>query len=157
MWQNKFETCGLLFDTKPCLHSHGNIKYLYSNVLVDFFSTVSTTSVNVVRSQSTQTIYIPEQLDLTCTTLLSSYVDTPVIVTHNWEGPLGVVTADNDSNITISEVTGFNLQYSSTLSFNSLRLSDSGIYTCISISKPVYPLSVTPSSIDSSFTFFNTG
>ena len=122
-----------------------------------FFPAVSTTSVDVVRSLSTQTIYIPEQLDLTCITLLSPHVDTPVTVTHNWEGPLGVVTGDSDSNITISTVAGSNLQYNSTLSFNSLRLSDSGIYTCISIAKPVDPISVTPSSIDSSYTFFNTG
>ena len=111
----------------------------------------------MVRSPSTQTIYIPEQLDLTCITCICPYVDTPVTVTHHWEGPLGVVTEDSDSNITISTVTGSNLKYNSTLSFNSLRLSDSGIYTCISIAKPVDPISVTPSSIDSSYTFFNTG
>ena len=120
-----------------------------------FFPAVATTSVNIVRTPSTQTAFLSERLDLTCITVLSPYVDTPVQVTHYWEGPSGVVTRGN--GIIISKVTGFNLRYSSTLTFSSLRLSDSGIYTCTSTVKATDSLSVTSSSIESNFTSFNTG
>ena len=98
-----------------------------------------------------------DQLDITCTTILSPYVDTPVQVTHYWVGPSGAVTSDNGT--TVSPVTGSDLQYMSTLSFSSLRLSDSGIYTCTSSVNAIDSLSVSiiSSAMKSSFTSFEAG
>ena len=116
---------------------------------------VTTTGGSLTRSPNT-TVFTSDQLTLTCTTVLSSCVDTPIQVTHNWRGPSGVVTTGG--NRTISRVTGSNLQYSSTLSFSSLHSSDSGTYTCTSTVNPdSLSVFVVPSPIRSISISFNTG
>ena len=117
---------------------------------------VTTTSVNIVRSPSAQTVSTSDQLSLTCITNINPSVDTPIQVTHDWKGPSGVITTG--SGRTISAVVGSNLQYNSTLIFNSLRSSDSGTYICTSTVNPdSLSVFVTSSAITTSSTSFNAG
>ena len=92
--------------------------------------TVTSDSVSISRSPSTTAVYTGDLLHLTCATRLNQAVDTAVRVTHLWTGPGGVVSSG--SGVRVSTVTGSGREYSSRVTFTSLRSSHSGTYTCSS-------------------------
>ena len=94
-----------------------------------------TSDVSVSYYPSTGTVYTGDTLLLTCMTRLNQAVDTAVRVTHLWTGPGGVVSSG--SGVRVSTVTGSGQEYSSSVTFTSLRSSHSGTYTCSSTVSPV--------------------
>ena len=91
---------------------------------------VTSDSTSVTRYPAADTLFTSSELNITCVTTVNQAVDTPVQVTHQWEGPGGVVSTDNETDV--SSVTSSGQDYSSTVFFSSLRSSHSGTYTCSS-------------------------
>ena len=113
-------------------------------------------SVNVTRSPSIATLYTADPLNLTCVTKVHQAVDVPVVVTHQWAGPGGVVSSSSD--VSVSGVTGSGHTYTSMVMFNLLS-SQVGIYTCSSTVSPVgSPVFILSSGVEqTSSTSFNAG
>ena len=75
-------------------------------------------------------VYTADHLNLTCTTVLEPVVDTPVIVTHSWQGPSGSISPYS-SHSTVYNVTRIGQVYESTVIFSSgVKASDGGSYYC---------------------------
>ena len=91
-------------------------------------SLVSISSVMVARSL-VRTLYTEDDLTLTCTIELDEAVDTEVVVTAVWLG-LGNTLLSTGGRITVSDVTGSNTTYQSTVDITSLEMSDASAYTC---------------------------
>ena len=90
---------------------------------------VPTPKVYIVRTPSTG-VYPTTLLNLTCITELNSGVDTPMTVTHTWQGPSGSIFP-NSSHPTVYSVVRVGQVYRSTILFSSgMRSSDSGTYYC---------------------------
>ena len=85
----------------------------------------------MTRYPASDTLFASNELNITCVTTVNQAVDTPVQVTHQWEGPV-LTPETNETYIYISDATGSGQDYSSTVFFSSLRSSYSGIYTCAS-------------------------
>ncbi len=90
-------------------------------------------SVHIERSPSGNH-FTGQSLTLKCWTHLNDTVDIPVQVTHTWTGPGGTIRTDSRRTLTGVSVNGS--IYYSTLTFRSLRTSDSGTYQCQSTSLP---------------------
>ena len=84
----------------------------------------------MTRYPAADTLFTSNELNITCVTTLNQAVDTPIQVTHQWEGPVGVVSTN--SLMSVSSITSSGRDYSSTVFFSSLRSSHSGTYTCSS-------------------------
>ena len=112
--------------------------------------------VNVTRSPSIATLYISDPLNLTCVTMVNQAVDVPVVVTHQWIGPGGVVSSSN--GVSVIGVTGSGHTYTSMVMFNSLLSSHSGTYTCSSTVSPVgSPVFIASEAVKTSSISFSTG
>ena len=117
---------------------------------------VTSDSTTVTRYPAADTLFTSNELNITCVTSVNQAVDTPVQVTHQWEGPGGVVSTDNETNV--SSVTSSGRDYSSTVFFSSLRSSHSGNYTCSStVSAVEASVFITTSAIQTASTSFNAG
>ena len=78
--------------------------------------------------------YTGQSLQLKCWTHLNDSIDTSVQIIHTWTGPSGTITTDSRKQVTrISKTQG---AYLSSLTFHSLRTSDSGTYSCLSTIQP---------------------
>ena len=94
-------------------------------------SSVPSPRVHITRTPFTD-VYPSTRLNLTCITELNSEVDTPVTVTHSWQGPSGSISRYS-SQPTVSNVTRAGQVYWSSIFFSSgMRASDSGTYYCTS-------------------------
>ena len=104
----------------------------YSQATGLFFpSSVPTQRVHIIRTPSTA-VHISTLLNLTCITVLSPEVDTPMTVTHTWRGPSGSISRYS-SRPTVYNVTQDGQVYWSSIYFSSgIRTSDSGSYSCTS-------------------------
>ena len=132
--------------------SNLSLHFLYPSILPP----VTSDSVNVTRSPSIATLYTTDQLNLTCVTKVHQAVDVPVVVTHQWTGPGGVVSSS--SGVSVSGVTGSGYTYTSMVMFNSLLSSHSGTYNCSSTVSPVgSPVFIAPGAVETSSTSFNAG
>ena len=89
---------------------------------------VPTPSVNVAVPDGT--LYAGTNVTLNCTIQLDGAIDTGVGVTVEWTGPNGVTVLSTDGLITVSDVTGSNTTYQSTVTFTPLISNDNGTYTC---------------------------
>ena len=87
---------------------------------------VPTPSVDVTVPDGT--LYASTNITLNCTIQLDGAIDTRVDVTVVWTGPPG--TTATDGRITVSDVTGSNTTYQSTVTFTPLISNDNGTYTC---------------------------
>ena len=77
--------------------------------------------------QPNETLYVNQNVTLTCTAHLPPSVDTSVTVVVTWSGPRGVYS---------STTTTTHGAYTSTVSVDQLQTSDSGNYTCSAIASP---------------------
>ncbi len=102
-------------------------------------------NVSVTRSPNTETVYTSDSLTLSCLTTLNQAVDIPVRVTHQWVGPGGAISTGGV--VTVSEVTGSGVEYSSTVNIAYLSSSHSGTYTCTSTVVPLSPSVFIASSV----------
>ena len=104
----------------------------YSQAIGSFLPcSVPTPSVRITQTPSTG-VYTSTRLNLTCITVMNTEVDTPVTVTHSWQGPSGSISRYS-SRPTIYNVTQVGQVYWSSIFFSSgVRTSDSGTYTCTS-------------------------
>ena len=95
-------------------------------------SLVPTPRVRITQTPST-VIYTTTRLNLTCITVLSPEVDTPVTVTHTWRGPSGNISPYS-SRPRVYNVTQDGQVYWSSIYFSSgILSSDSGAtYSCTS-------------------------
>ena len=117
---------------------------------------VTSDSVNTTHSPSIETLYTTDQLNLTCVTRVNQAVDVPVVVTHQWTGPGGVVSSS--SGVYVSGVTGSGHTYTSMVMFNFLLSSHSGTYSCSStVSSVGSPVFIAPGAVETSSTSFNAG
>ena len=95
-------------------------------------------------------IYTTTRLNLTCITVMSAEVDTPVTVTHSWRGPSGNISRYS-SRLSVSNVTRFRQEYWSSIFFSSgMRYSDSGTYYCTSSTSSASSYIVTNGSVAAS-------
>ena len=91
-------------------------------------------------------VYTTTRLNLTCITVLSPEVDTPMTVTHTWRGPSGSISPYS-SRPTVSNVTQAGHLYWSSIFFSSgMRASDSGNYFCVFNASSASPYIVTSGS-----------
>ena len=77
------------------------------------------------------TLYTEDDLTLTCTIELDAAVDTGVVVTVMWIGPPGNMMLSTSGRITVSDVTGSDTTFQSTVDILSLEMSDADDYTCV--------------------------
>ena len=103
-----------MFFILVCICVHCNCHVIYSPV--------SISSVTVAQAP-VRTLYTEDDLSLTCTIELDEAVDTEVVVTAVWLGPLGALSGTAPS--ATSSTT-----YQSIVNITSLEMSDSGNYTC---------------------------
>ena len=109
-------------------------------------------SVNVTRSPTIATLYTADPLNLTCVTKVHQAVDVPVVVTHQWTGPGGVVSSNLSSSVNVSGVH----TYTSMVMFNSLLSLQVGTYTCSSTVSPVgSPIFIVSGAVQTSSIYFN--
>ena len=90
----------------------------------------------MVAQATDRTLYTEDDLTLTCTIQLDEAVDTGVDVTVLWLGPPGTTELSTGGRITVSDVTGSNTTFQSTVDISSLEISDSGAYTCTATASP---------------------
>ena len=107
--------------------------------------------MHIIRAPSTG-IYTTTRLNLTCITVMSAEVDTPVTVTHSWRGPSGNISRYS-SRLSVSNVTRVRQEYWSSLFFSSgIRASDAGTYSCTSNTHSTSSYIVTSGSVAASTT-----
>ena len=88
---------------------------------------------NVIVSLSSESnqILAGSSLNVTCTIILDSRVDTPVIVTPTWSLVRTKTEISTNSRIMIQNLPSiYNQLYQSVLILNELSEEDSGIYQC---------------------------
>ena len=108
----------------------------------------------MTRYPAADTLFTSNELNITCVTTVNQAVDTPVQITLQWDGPGGVVSTDNETDV--GGVTSSGRDYSSTVFFNSLRSSHSGTYTCSSTVSAVEASDlIATSAIQTASTSFN--
>lgn len=78
-----------------------------------------------------------EGLDLTliCSIVLTTSINTPVVVGGHWMKN-GLVL-ESDHRITVSSITGSGINYQTTVRFNPMTSSDTGTYLCTSTVSPL--------------------
>ena len=102
--------------------------------------------VRIRRTPSTG-VYTTTRLRLTCITVMSAEVDTPVTVTHSWQGPSGSISRYS-SRLSVSNVTRVRQEYWSSIFFSSgIQASDSGNYSCTSNTHSTSSYIVTSGSV----------
>ena len=102
-------------------------------------------------------VYTTTRLNLTCITMLSREVDTPMTVTHTWRGPSGSISPYS-SRPRVSNVTQTGQVYWSSIYFSSgIRASDSGNYFCISNTTSASSYIVTSGSVLGVVTYVSVG
>ena len=74
-----------------------------------------------------ETLYVNQNVTLTCTASLSPTVDTSVTVVVTWSGPRGV-----QSNTAMTTQR----EYTNAVTHSQLQTSDSGNYTCSATARP---------------------
>ena len=120
------------------------------------FLIVPTPRVRITQTPST-VIYTTTRLNLTCITELRRWVDTPMIVTHSWEGPSGNIS-HSSSHPRVSNVTQVGQVYWSSIFFSSgMRASDSGNYICIVSISSVSPYIAASGHVAGFATYFSVG
>ena len=73
-------------------------------------------------------------LTLTCSIVLTTSVNTPVVVEGYWMKNESVL--ESTQRITVSNITRSNTNYQTTIRFNPMTSNDSGTYLCSSIVMP---------------------
>ena len=102
-------------------------------------------------------VHTSTRLNLTCITMLSREVDTPMTVTHTWRGPSGNISPYS-SRLRVFNVTQDGQVYWSSIYFSSgIRASDSGSYFCISNTTSASSYIVTSGSVLGVVTYVSVG
>ena len=123
------------------------INYIMNSLLLSF--SVPPPRVHITRTPSTG-VHTSTRLNLTCITVLSPEVDTPMTVMHTWRGPSGSISL-HSSRPTVSNVTQDGQMYWSSILFSSgMRASDSGTYYCTSSTSSASSYVVTSGSVAAS-------
>ena len=91
------------------------------------FDTVPPFTVDISRDYS-GTLYAGDPLTLSCTIILHSLVDIPVIITNQWTKNMMNI---NESSITETITETDTNRYTAALDFYSLSADDDGEYKCI--------------------------
>ena len=106
--------------------------------------------MHITRTPST--VHTTTLLNLTCITVMTAEVDTPMTVTHFWRGVFGNISRYS-SRLSVSNVTRVRQEYWSNLFFSSgIRASDSGTYYCTSNTHSASSHIVTSGSVVASTT-----
>ena len=122
---------------------------ILNSLLLSF--SVPTPRVHITRTPSTGVhTGTSTRLNLTCITVMSPEVDTPMTVTHSWRGPSGSISRYS-SRPTVYNVTQAGQMYWSSILFSSgMRTSDSGTYYCTSSTSSASSYIVTSGSVAAS-------
>ena len=73
-------------------------------------------------------LFTTDSLVLTCVIELIPEVDSYVAVNSQWRGHSAFT--DSERRVMVSELDGLNLKYNTSVTFNTLKSTDSGSYTC---------------------------
>ena len=84
-------------------------------------------------------LFTTDSLILTCAIQLVPEVDTPVTINSRWTGHSSLT--DNQRRVIISELQGLRPMYESSVTFSTLKSSDSGSYICSANVSPLTDLS----------------
>ena len=100
---------------------------LYTKVLNTYMNIITVKEVIVsVTSNTLNPILSGSSLSLTCTVEFTPLLDIPVSVNTVWSGPNGKVITVNTTTPVLKSVT----LYTSNVTLDFIKLSDSGDYTC---------------------------
>ena len=109
-------------------------------------SSVPSPRVRITRTPSSG-VYTTTRLNLTCITVMTAEVDTPMTVTNSWRGPSGSISRYS-SHPTVSSITQLGELYQSSIFFSSgMRASDAGTYSCTSSTLSASSYVVTSGSV----------
>ena len=89
-----------------------------------FFLLVAPPSLSINPERIDHSLIVNQSLILTCTALMSQYVDVNVAVVFMWTGPRGVLPMNTQQ------------AYISTVTVSRLHTTDSGTYTCNAAVRP---------------------
>ena len=110
--------------------------FSYSVIVDKFLYTVPPPSVVLIQDPNINQLYPTDSLVLTCVIELIPEVDSYVTINSQWRGHSSLT--DSERRVIVSELEGVQLTYHTTVTFTTLKSSDSGSYIC---SATVSPLS----------------
>ena len=84
-------------------------------------------------------LFTTNSLILTCIIQLVPEVDTPVTINSRWTGHSSLT--DNQRRVIVSELEGLRPMYETSVTFSTLKSSDSGSYVCSANVSPLNTLS----------------
>ena len=105
-----------------------NSPFLVLNLGVSFISVPP--PIVTVTSSRPEPLYEGTQFFLTCSILLDESVDLEVDVTTTWSNPAGMISNTTRTLLSSVRPAAEDFAYSATLTFDSLQLSDTDVYTC---------------------------
>ena len=73
-------------------------------------------------------LFTTDSLVLTCLIELIPEVDSYVTINSQWRGHSSLT--DNERRVIVSELEGVHLMYNTSVTFSTLKSTDSGSYTC---------------------------
>ena len=79
-------------------------------------------------------LFTTNSLILTCVIELIPEVDSFVTIRSQWRGHSSLT--DSERRVIVSDLEGSRLMYNTSVTFNSLTSSDSGLYVCSAIVSP---------------------
>ena len=80
-------------------------------------------------------LFTTNSLILTCIIQLAPEVDTPVTINSQWTGHSSLT--DNQRRVIVSELEGLRPMYETSVTFSTLKSSDSGSYACSANASPL--------------------
>ena len=92
----------------------------------------------MVRQPDEVQFFTTESVDLVCLSDINLAVDTPISVDMTWSGSSGN-RMQSDGRISVLGDRGTFTEHDTTLRFSSLRSSDTGTYTCMSVASSTSP------------------
>ena len=79
-------------------------------------------------------LFTTNSLVLTCLIELIPEVDSYIIVNSQWRGHTSLT--DSERRVIVSELEGIHLMYNTSVTFSTLKSTDSGSYTCSAAISP---------------------
>ena len=79
-------------------------------------------------------LFTTDSLVLTCLIELIPEVDSYVTISSRWTGHSSLT--DTDRRVIVSELEGVHLMYNTSVTFSTLKSTDSGSYTCSAAVSP---------------------
>ena len=105
------------------------VRTLRQIIIIGSLHTVPPPTVTIIRDPFYPVqLFTSDRLTLTCVIQLIPEVDSLVTINSRWSGHSSLT--DSQRRVIVSELEGRQLSYESSVTFSTLKTSDSGSYVC---------------------------